>query len=273
MGYEDNIRAAFGGLTEMFPGSDDGTVLKTVLDRAAGNYVPARKKKSIVKTILAGAVATLAIGGAGIFGIYLAGIGAVPMSEVKMAGIGLNNFSAYDIVFGYVDHTIGGVYPDAIFQDMSSEEFTAYEQILTDNGFAGHYPMFGNPKTFAGDLKDGGDAFKKTEHVYLALYDPLTLYAYDVMLKYNNLVKMEYTVENDGKTLTVAYHNTGYPDGIEGDSVEFGHTFMWDIENVSVNNIPKLDEESIKFVEPFYERYNTTYEEAVAGFCETYGYH
>lgn len=274
MEYNEKIKNAFSALAEMYPCTDKETLLADILGRTARNDLPREKKKSFIKPILAGAAATAAIGGAGIFGIYLVGIGAVPNPEVKMAGVGLNNYSAYDIVLAYVDHTVGGVYPDDVFQGMSSEEFSAYERMLEDNGFAGHYPMFGNPKIFGGSsLKTPGDAFSKTEHVYLAIYDPLALYTYEVLREYNNLVIMEYTVENDGKNLTVEYHNTGYPDGIEGAPVEFGHTFMWDIENVSVYNIPKLDEESIKFVEPFYARYNTTYEDAVAGFCETYGYH
>lgn len=282
MEFDDDIRNAFSALTEMYPGTDKDAVLTRVLERAAENDLPAEKKKSRIKPVLAGAAAAVAMCGAGVLGIYLTGIGAMPSPEVKIAGVGLNNYSEYDIVFGYTDMLHASrVYPDAVFQGIGSEEFEEYEKMLDEHQFGGSYPVFGNPKN-PGPAYTDTDAFRKTQHVYLALNDPLYLYVMGVLREYIrsdtdcyrcNLVYMDYTVESDGKTLTVTYRNTGYPDGLDGEPVEFGHTFIFDIENAGVNKMPTLDEESIALVEPMYELYGTTYAEAMKNFSEIYGYH
>lgn len=284
MEYEKLIKNAFSGVEEIYPCSDHETVLRNVLERADNmdEQNITTKKKSRIKPILAGAAAAVAICGAGIFGIYLNATGSVPNPEVKMAGIGLNNYTEYDIVFGYTDakHNLRA-YPEGSYQGMDSEEFEEYEKMLDEHQFGGSYPVFGNPQN-PGPMKNDTDAYHKTEHVYLALNDPLYLYVWGVVRDYiksdtdpyrNNLVYMDYDVESDGKTLTVTFNNIGYPDGLDSEPVEFGHTFIFDIENASVNNMPTLDEESIALVEPMYELCGTTYEDAMKNFSEQYGYH
>lgn len=113
---------------------------------------------------------------------------------------------------------------------------------LSEQGFGVDFPYFGN-KAVMEDAHVFSFPFGIGEEnipIYQAINTVLDGWALDVSREYNNLVKCDYTVENNGKTLTVDFDVTAYPDGLDAEPQMIEKTFVFDIENVSVDNLPKL---------------------------------
>lgn len=115
-------------------------------------------------------------------------------------------------------------------------------EALSEQGFGVNYPYFGN-KAVMEDAHVFSFPFGIGEEnipIYQAINTVLDRWALDISREYNNLVKCDYTVENNGKILTVDFDVTAYPDGLDGEPQTIEKTFIFDIENVKADNPPKL---------------------------------
>lgn len=63
-------------------------------------------------------------------------------------------------------------------------------------------------------------------------------YAVLIAKKYRNNADLDFTVENDGKLLTIRFTGTGYPEN--GEPEPLSRTYIFDIEGVGVDKMPKL---------------------------------
>jgi len=150
----------------------------------------------------------------------------VAIVAVLAIGFGIFYLNVSQIRFDYCD---SNVYVDAPDLDK-----------LLDSGYIMSYPFFGNSATISsGDVY--GFPFGIGEQnipVYDAVNVHIRGWAYATVTEYDNRVKIDYNVESDGKTLTVVLNGTGEKaDGVE-EKIE--KTFVFDIENASLDNLPKL---------------------------------
>ena len=127
------------------------------------------------------------------------------------------------IRFDYVDCNVyvadGSVYPE-------------------ENGYSIRYPFFGNSAMlgeFGASYGFPLGAGEKNVEVYQTVNDPIYVWARVTVAKYENRVNIGYTVENDGRTLTVELSGTAN-DGENTVPVE--KVFVFDIENASPDNLP-----------------------------------
>ena len=104
-----------------------------------------------------------------------------------------------------------------------------------------NYPWFGNPtmlsegnggvyKSFLG----GGD---KNIGVYMAVNDPISDWVLYLSQRYGNSVTLNYTLEQDSKSISVRFAGTAYDDN--GSAVPLDQSFLFDIENAAPDNLPK----------------------------------
>lgn len=103
-------------------------------------------------------------------------------------------------------------------------------QKLDEGGYAVNYPFFESQTDLTFDRQP----------VYSALSDVVWQYATDVATEYSNYAKLDYTVNHEGDTLTIAFTGYGYPDEGKGEPVSLDKTFVFDVKNVSNENPPRL---------------------------------
>ena len=155
------------------------------------------------------------------------------------------------------DHVDGNV---MIYIDESKWEY--YEK-LYDMGYGAHYPIFGNSMT----ISPGGSrgfpfgAGESSYKVYLAVSDPLYEYIEKIAMKYDNCIKTEYDVENEDGLLTVNFHITVYPDGLDGETEQIEKSFVFDIRNAGMSNMPRLISE--EYVRRYFSYYIEDYPEGI----------
>lgn len=137
-------------------------------------------------------------------------------------------FYASEIRF---DHCDADVYVDSADLDT-----------LRESGCQMIYPFFGNSvsltrgRHYSYPLGIG----KGNETVYSTVNSVIHSWAEETVTTYQNRVNVGYSVQNDGKTLTVAFGGSVYPYGIDSEAVPIEKTFVFDIENAGVDNLPKL---------------------------------
>lgn len=168
---------------------------------------------------------------------------------------GIYYLYADQIRFDYVDGNMSVVTDDYELDERMREE-----------GYGVHYPFFGNSATLtenSGGVKGYPlGASEKNEPVYKRVQAPISDYYWGLMDEYENNIKMSYDVTNDGKLLTVTFDVTAYPGGIENEGVKtdengdaIGKTFVFDIENASLQRLPKLISEEYEYDRPFEQAY------------------
>jgi len=170
--------------------------------------------------------------------------------DVKFTDEGIKIYNESDIIFGYVDANV--------FEGTSESNSKDYQEMLEKDHLGGYFPYFGNPLTLSefGMVKNwSNEDSKKNEPIYQSINDPLYAYATDLAFCYDNLVDMQYSVSNDGKTLTIVFDCKAFPNGLNSAPESIGHTFIYNIEDVSLNILPVLDENSVKLVDPLYLKY------------------
>lgn len=92
------------------------------------------------------------------------------------------------------------------------------------------YPGFANARAhfFAVEL----------EECYAEVDNACSDYAILIANKYKNNADLDFTVENDGKQLTIRFTGTGYPEN--GEPEPLSRTYIFDLEGVGANKMPKL---------------------------------
>ncbi len=76
--------------------------------------------------------------------------------------------------------------------------------------------------------------------IYNEIVDPLQCYAMDVCYTFRNYAKLDYTVTLENDTLTIAFTGWGYPDMGKGEPLCLDKVYVFDVSNVSVENLPRL---------------------------------
>ncbi|MCM1298701.1 MAG: hypothetical protein NC203_07155 [Firmicutes bacterium] len=115
-------------------------------------------------------------------------------------------------------------------------------------GYSVKYPRFGNPMMIGIDVDENGTTGRiysltlgkggmKNVPVYDALNGPLCLWVDYIAAKYENRVDIDYTLEQDSRTVTVNL-TVSAEDG-DGNTVPVRQEFVFDIENASPNNLPE----------------------------------
>ena len=108
------------------------------------------------------------------------------------------------------------------------------------------YPFFGNSvsltsgRHYSYPLGIG----QGNESVYSAANSVIHSWAEKTVTQYQNKVKISYSVNNDGKILTVLMSGDAYPDDITGQSILIEKEFIFNIENAGKDNLPQLMQES-----------------------------
>lgn len=110
-----------------------------------------------------------------------------------------------------------------------------------------NYPWFGNPMMISeggggsyGSFLGGGD---KNIWVYMAVNTPITDWVLYLRQRYDNPVTLNYTLEQDSKSISVYFTGTAYDDG---SAVPLDQSFLFDIENTGPDNLPKwLNEDAM----------------------------
>lgn len=129
--------------------------------------------------------------------------------------------------------------------NMDFEEFRSY---LNENGYKINYPSFGNTMMHLG-MDTGGiwindvpfvdDLSKdKLYDAYMAIDDPLMMWANMLSYEYDARGKVDYTVERTGSELTVHFTGEVYnADGSVADNID--KEFIFDVGFASILNPPK----------------------------------
>lgn len=89
--------------------------------------------------------------------------------------------------------------------------------------------------------------------IYNEIIDPLQCYAMDVSYTYRNYAKLDYTVSSEKDMLTIAFTGWGYPDEGKGKPECLDKVYVFDVSNVSVNNLPRLVSETATDPDAVYE--------------------
>lgn len=116
-------------------------------------------------------------------------------------------------------------------EGMPSDEVPAYFQQLEDEGYYTRAPIFRNDTSYG---------TTKYRDVYISLINGYVPYLYDMCQKYENRVRIDYTVDidNKNKRITVSFTGYGYPE--EGEPEPLARDYVFDISNVDENNMPVL---------------------------------
>ena len=116
-------------------------------------------------------------------------------------------------------------------EGMPSDEVPAYFQQLENEGYYTSAPIFRSDTSY-------GTA--KYRDVYISLINGYIPYLYDMCEKYENRVKIDYTVDidNKNKTITVSFTGCGYPEN--GEPEPLSRDYVFDISKVDENNMPVL---------------------------------
>ncbi len=128
---------------------------------------------------------------------------------------------------------------------------------LSSGEYGFTYPFFGNSTAIGGKNgeKTGGGGYgimigpvgeKTIENiaVYSAVNDVISDYGYSLSDKYSAYFKTSYTVENDRKNLTVHFTGQAFTEDLSEVTEEFEKTFIFNIENAGLRNLPTLTYES-----------------------------
>ena len=152
-----------------------------------------------------------------------------------------------------------------IFDHRDITDIPFYESIdVPSESYSVNYPWFGNPmmlsggggKTFTLTLGSGGE---KNLRVYSAVNDPIYIWIHYLGERYDGRVSLDYTMEQDSKTISV--HLSGAADDDDGSSVPLEQSFIFNIENASPDNLPKwLNEDDLTDEYKEYLNYLLNYE-------------
>lgn len=123
-------------------------------------------------------------------------------------------------------------------------------------GYLMKYPFFANPLILSGvspgsvgyggllavyNIPTGVDDEKI--NIYEAVNSPIRVWVFAISAKYHDRLNVDYTVEKNGKTLTVIFSGTA---DWEGEKIPIEQKFVFDIENADVDNLPKwINEDEI----------------------------
>lgn len=136
-----------------------------------------------------------------------------------------------------------------IFDYVENENYIVRDFDPRDEGYVCKYPFFANPLMMA-EPTVNANAIGMTSmvlsfptgvkdeklYVYSAVNGPIDAWIHAVIVKYHSRVNIDYTVENDGKTLTVTFSGTVEQDG---EKVPIEEKLIFDIENADADNLPK----------------------------------
>ncbi len=126
-----------------------------------------------------------------------------------------------------------------IFDHRDSSE--VHSTISPAEGFSVKYPFFANPMALSGSdgrsytltLLNGGE---KNIEVYEAVNAPVYIWVDYLYNRYRGRVNLDYSLELDGKTITVSMIGNVY----EGEnSIPVEQKFVFDIENADSDQLPK----------------------------------
>lgn len=137
-----------------------------------------------------------------------------------------------------------------IFDHRDITDIPFYESIDAQyESYSVNYPWFGNPmmlsggggRTFAITLGSGG---AKNVWVYTAVNEPIDMWIDYLCMRYGGRVSLDYTMEQDSRTISV--HLSGTAEDDDGSIVPHEQSFLFDIENASPDNLPKwLNEDDL----------------------------
>lgn len=144
-----------------------------------------------------------------------------------------------------------------IFDYVENERYIVRDFDPRDEGYVCKYPFFANPLMCAEPTvvaNEHGLSFMILSYpegikdeklkVYTAVNNPIDAWTYVVTVKYHSRVNIDYTVENDGKTLTVTFSGTVEQDG---EKIPIEEKLIFDIENADVDNLPKwVNEDEVR---------------------------
>ncbi len=118
-----------------------------------------------------------------------------------------------------------------------------YDDWLYNNGYKMEYPFFGNSSS----LEPYGMVYsypfgfmgEHNEPIYNAVNAHIYKYACDMTDTYQNMLRVGYKVDisDDESTLTITFSGEVYPDGIDKEPLPLEKTFVFDIENASLENL------------------------------------
>ena len=150
------------------------------------------------------------------------------------AVLGLLYLYADSVVFAHIDST------DVAIREGIDIHFDDYPI---------NYPWFGNPMMLnegaAGTygLFCGSGGYKNID-VYMVVNDPIDLWVRYLSIRYDRRFTLDYTLEQDSKTISVYLTGTAYDD--DGSAVPLDQSFLFNIENASPENLPMwLNEEDM----------------------------
>lgn len=178
------------------------------------------------------------------------------------------SFRIFKIILIALLTVIGGIavlfavvyfYGNAVIFDYTDNIQCASRLVMPDydpraDGYLMKYPHFANTLFLQGQSQDengkiistagislvvyGGPSgvdYKKV-YIYEAVNEPIRSWVFVISAKYHDRVNVDYTVENNGKTLTVLFKGTAEQDG---EKIPIEQKFVFDIENADVDNLPK----------------------------------
>ncbi|MDE7361747.1 MAG: hypothetical protein K2N38_07420 [Oscillospiraceae bacterium] len=108
------------------------------------------------------------------------------------------------------------------------DAYNAYCESLYAEGYCIRYPDFWYSNNFTDDLI----------YCYAEVEEPLREYAFYVARRYNNRARLDPEVECTKTRLTIKF--TGYGVLEDGTREELDRTYIFDIEGVGKNKLPKL---------------------------------
>lgn len=112
--------------------------------------------------------------------------------------------------------------------DDPSFDFKAYREMLDAEGYCVRYPDFWYSNSFSDDLIN----------CYAEVEGALQDYAFYIARHYNNRARLDPEVECTKTRLTIKF--TGYGVLEDGTREELARTYIFDIEGVGRNKLPKL---------------------------------
>ena len=126
-----------------------------------------------------------------------------------------------------------------IFNHRDSSE--VHSTISPVEGFSVKYPFFANLMALSGSggraytltLLNGGE---KNTDVYEAVNAPVYIWVDYLYNRYRGRVNLDYSLEQDGKTITVSMSGNVYEDE---NSIPVEQKFVFDIENADSDQLPK----------------------------------
>lgn len=113
-------------------------------------------------------------------------------------------------------------------EDFTEEEMLRYEKCKEEQWIS--YPSFSSGR--------GWGFVPELTSIYAEVDNACVEYAHYVVHTYNNNARLNFTVENTGKILTIKFSGVGYPEN--GEPEELSRTYIFDIEGAGVDKLPKL---------------------------------